>query len=133
MVKLSSDSLALLYYMFPGNEIVPGFLDLDKKEELATSIRNIKEASSIYFIVHEQNPGLDINGILKLMKKDKKIDMTVFLDSALEVYFSSPEVVRSITRSPVPLFPNERVLPDFNYDLLEPVYMRMVSKKNENE
>lgn len=128
MTKLISSSLDLLQAMFPGSDNVPGFVDLENKIERAVSIDNINEASSAYMAVQAQNPGLDINAILKLMKHDKTFDTAVFLNSALEVYFTAPEVVSQLTNTPVPLFPNERVLPDVNYELLEPVYIRMISE-----
>ena len=58
------------------------------------------------------------------MKRKNSNMVAAFLESSLEVYFTDPEVVRCITNSPVPLYPNERTLADFDYDLLEPVFMR---------
>ena len=126
MVKASLNSLALLQAIFPGNESVPGFVDLEDKAELAESLNNIDAISSAYVALRNQNPGSDVNEIIQLMKHDDSIDVTAFLNCALEVYFSSPEVVSKITHTPVPLFPNERVLPDVNHDLLEPVFVRMI-------
>lgn len=125
MAKLNEGALPLLSSMFPGSKCVPGFSDLDESIELAASIRNIDEAASAYVLIRAQNSDLDINAIIKLMKLGKTFDVTDFLNSALEVYFSSTIVVSQLTNAPVPLFPNERVLSDIDYDLLEPVYIRI--------
>ena len=120
--------LALLNHMFPGTEEFPGFLDLVNKDELALSVKSIKEVALIYRAIQDQNYNLDINETIKLMKLDKTVDTVGFVNSALEVYFSQPEVISKLTGSPVPLFPNERILADVDYDLLEPVYKRINSE-----
>lgn len=128
MADFSSSCLELLQAMFPGTDNVPSFVDLDNKIDKAVSINYINQAASAFVAVNDYNPELDINAILKLMKHDKSLDMGAFLNSALEVYFTAPEVVSQLTNTPVPLFPNARVLPDVNYDLLEPIYIRMFSE-----
>ncbi|WP_415890291.1 hypothetical protein ACMXYV_02935 [Neptuniibacter sp. SY11_33] len=128
MNQINNEALELLDSLFPGNDRVPGFNQLEERSKLASSIKYLDQVVPLYLNVRGQLPDGGINEYLKLMKKDKSIKTQDFLESALEVYFSVPEVVRAATGAPVPLFPNQRVLPDVDFDLLEPVYIRMIAE-----
>lgn len=118
------DEFKLLQLMLPGNGQVPGFCDLDNHEQIAMKISLYQEALELYEEITAEGLSLDINEALKIMRKRKVIDMDGFLQSVLELYFAHPQVIRSITGTPVPLYPSNRVLPDIDYELLEPVYLR---------
>lgn len=42
----------------------------------------------------------------------------------LSIYFTDQDILKKLGLSTIPLYPNEKFLPDLNYDLLEPVYLR---------
>ncbi|WP_419813557.1 hypothetical protein [Bacterioplanoides sp.] len=123
--------LELLTEMFPGNPEVPGFDQLADRNRLAVSIKNVEQVAERYKSARANDMDISINDIIKMLKKDSTLDIPGFIESAIEVYFSVPEVVVPLTGSQLPLFPNERSLPDIDYDLLEPVYLRMLPESEE--
>lgn len=67
---------------------------------------------------------LDINTVLKALRRAAPKPMQAFTETALEQYFSAPLVIRALRGGPETLFPHARSLPDIDYDLLAPVLAR---------
>jgi hypothetical protein len=63
----------------------------------------------------------DPNDVLKALKARALDLIDRFVEQAVIAYFSDPTVSRALTGKPTPLFPNHTVMPDIDYDLLEPV------------
>jgi hypothetical protein len=65
--------------------------------------------------------GDDPNAILKTLKAQVPDLIDRFIEQAVIAYFSDPAISHALTGKPTPLFPNNTVMPDIDYDLLEPV------------
>ena len=66
----------------------------------------------------------DVNIILKELKKFEPGQISVFIASALETYFSSSDVITILQNGTTTLFPNFQVVKELDPDLLLPVWER---------
>ena len=63
----------------------------------------------------------DVTIILKRLRKQNPIAVKELEIKVLEAYFSHPEIIKKITGEASTIFPTQRSLPDFDFELLEPV------------
>lgn len=63
----------------------------------------------------------DPDRVLKMLKARAPDLVDQFIEQAIVAYFSDPAVSHALTGKPTPLFPNNTVMPDIDFDLLEPV------------
>jgi hypothetical protein len=117
------DPADLLEEMFPGDPVrgLPPFSALGRGalEKLDT------EASALVPYLRDHAEIIDsipeVNEALVALRKLAYQPVQDFIFAALNTYFAAPAVVSVLRGGPVLLFPNARVLPDIDYDLLTPV------------
>ena len=118
--------LNLLDRMFPGcgAQGLPSFTSLG---EPATSIfakegyYNLNNALAVCLSELRNLDTVDVNDILKRLRAQDYDLAQSFLSRALDVYFTHPDVISALSMGKTTLFPNERILEDIDYDLLEQV------------
>ena len=112
--------LQLLDAMFPGNEArsLPPFSSLG---EAACSTFNDVEYFDIGLALNAYSPETDVNDILKFLRRNDFDLVQSFIGKALDVYFANPIVIGALKQGEIILFPNQRILEDIDYDLLEQV------------
>lgn len=72
----------------------------------------------------------DVNMIIKQLKTNIPEQMEHLIISSLTYYFTHLETVKTLRSGEETLFPNERQLPEFDFDLLTPVWQRHNGDKN---
>lgn len=116
----------LLDAMFPGDDArsLPSFCSLEPNA--FDALRHDSEALMPHLQKHvgELNFSMDVNSTLKILRKVAPQKTNSFIIAALEVYFTSVNVVESLAGRPAVLFPIARSLPDIDYTLLERVVER---------
>ena len=116
----------LLDRMFPGGgaQGLPSFSSLG---EPATSIfakegYHNPDNDLVMCLSQLRNPdSADVNDVLKQLREQNFELAKSFISMALDVYFTHPEVISALSMGRTTLFPNERILEDIDYDLLEQV------------
>jgi hypothetical protein len=117
------DPAVLLDEMFPGDPVrgLPPFSALGRAalEKLDTEARALVP----YLRDHAETlaPVVEVNDVLVALRKLAYQPVQDFIFAALNTYFAAPAVVSVLRGGSVFLFPNARVLPDIDYNLLEPV------------
>jgi hypothetical protein len=113
-------ALELLDAMFPGDpaRMVPAAAVTGAPVHLAALFPHLDEIDAL--IAGEALPD-DPGAALKILKSRAPDLIDRFVEQAVVAYFSDPAVARALTGKPTPLFPNLTVMPDIDYDLLEPV------------
>lgn len=116
-------SLDLFRAMFPGDPArgAPAAAATGAVDGLVTQF---DELSDVDALLLEREPGDvtdDPNETLKLLKAKAPELVDRFVERAIVAYFSDPAVSRALTGKASPLFPNHTVMPDIDFDLLEPV------------
>jgi len=118
------DSLTFNIYdrMFPhGNSTMPSFKCIDTsglvvKQQVEYILNDLIVQQSINM------DQIEINVFLKLFKKFSYDIANEFIADAINFYFSHPQVLSVIQNGRTQLFPNQRTLPEIDYDLLIPVF-----------
>jgi hypothetical protein len=64
---------------------------------------------------------LEINALVKRIRRKDSILLDAFLTKVLEIYFSHETVVKALRPESVTLFPHYRPLEDIDFELLFPV------------
>lgn len=130
-VNVSVD--ALLVAMFPGDPArkVPGFSSL-RLDASALADPEMVQAVSRALSDPPQTEMAEVNEILRALRKSHPGVAQAFIDAALTVYFTAPEVIRALRGEPETLFPHAWPLPNIDYSLLEPVFER-ASERGQNE
>ena len=116
----------LLDRMFPGGGVqgLPSFSSLG---ESTTSIfvkednYNLDNALAVCLSQLQNLDNVDVNDVLKRLRAQDYGLAKSFVSKALDVYFTHPDVISALSMGRTTLFPNERVLEDIDYDLLEQV------------
>lgn len=125
---------ALLAAMFPGDPDgnVPGFVASGLS---ADALDNSQLAQAIDCALAELPTigSVDVNEILRALRKAHPETAQAFIDAALTAYFTAPEVIRSLRGGPDTLFPHMQALPDIDYSLLEPVFERGAPGRDQDE
>lgn len=124
-------SYQFLCQLFPGalEKRVPGFAGLIQPADIEEVVGAVKDVEVMLAQVADWPE--DVNVLLKTLKQMDRKAMSIFIDSALEYYFSHPAVTQTLTSKKSPLFPNVTVLDDIDYNLLEPVLMNIEVPVNE--
>ena len=116
----------LLDRMFPGGGVqgLPSFSSLG---EPTTSIfakegnYNLDHALTVCLSQLHNLDNVDVNDVLKRLRAQDYGLAKSFVSKALDVYFTHPDVISALSMGRTTLFPNERILEDIDYDLLEQV------------
>ena len=116
----------LLDRMFPGGgaQGLPSFKSLG---EPATSIfakegyYNLNNALVECLSEFRYQDAVDVNDVLKRLRAQDYGLAKSSVSKALDVYFTHPDVISALSMGRTTLFPNERILEDIDYDLLEQV------------
>jgi len=122
----SGTLVSFLRAMFPGDKPlnIPSIDVLGDFGESVLSFKNV-EAMTDIVISLEFDESVPINEFIKDAKKQCGNPLiNDFINDCLEYYFGHSDVIRPLTNKHSPLFPNETVLNDIDFDLLEPVYLR---------
>ena len=118
--------IIFLRSMFPGDQSknIPPIDVLNDFDEKVLSFRNIDAVSEI--VISLKFDELDqINEFIKKAKSQYgSLIINEFINDCIEYYFSHSDVIMPLTKKHSPLFPNETVLNDIDFDLLEHVYLR---------
>lgn len=114
----------ILSKMFVGGYArLPSFRSLDITEiDLDSSVEEFFLNETSVINLEE----VDVNHLLKSLKKKDNFKVSVFIDSAMELYFTHPLVTISIQNGRETLFPHQRALKDIDYDLLIPVFEKEI-------
>ena len=116
----------LLDRMFPGGGVqgLPSFSSLG---EPTTSMfvkegnYNLDHALTVCLSQLHNLDNVDVNDVLKRLRAQDYGLAKSFVSKALDVYFTHPDVISALSMGRTTLFPNERILEDIDYDLLEQV------------
>ena len=110
----------LLNEMFPGDVAsgIPSFAQLSEFHSTTFCLQSHKGLIEALAAIPV---GTDVNLVLKKLKSDNFDATQSFIQKALEVYFTHPDVLGALRDGKITLYPHVRVLNDIDYDLLEPV------------
>jgi hypothetical protein len=110
-------ALELLDAMFPGDpaRLVPAAAGTDVAARLAALLPDLNA-----LLADKALPD-DPNTALKILKARAPDLVDRFVEQAVTAYFCDPAVAHALTGKSTPLFPNHTVMPDIDYDLVEPV------------
>jgi hypothetical protein len=116
-------ALELFYAMFPGEprRSVPAACDTGAADRLKRSFPRLDDMDALMCSGVPPDWASDPNGALKALKATAPDLVDLFIEQAIVTYFSDPAVAHALTGKPTPLFPNHTVMPDIDYELLEPV------------
>ena len=114
------DVSQLLNAMFPGDEArgLPAFSGLG--ETISVTFEDVGYFD-LELSVKAYSPGMDVNEVLRLLRANDFDLVQSFVGKALDVYFTHPIVILALKQDEVTLFPNQRILEDIDYNLLEQV------------
>ena len=124
--RTSGILISLLHAMFPGDpsEKVPAIDQLDDFEKNVKLFKNLQTLNNIVTELKFDERD-EINAFIKKSKTQYgSVVINEFVRECLEYYFGHKDVIVPLTNKQSPLFPNETVLGDIDFDLLEPVYLR---------
>lgn len=127
MTYRSLDALTLfLRAMFPGDlsKNIPAIDTLNNFDEALLSFMHVDAVSEIVVsLVFDESD--QINEFIKKAKNQYgSTIINEFFNDCIEYYFGHGDVIVALTNKHSPLFPNETVLNEIDFDLLEPVYLR---------
>ncbi len=116
-------SLDLFRAMFPGDPHrgVPAASETAAVTNLESHFDRLDDIDALLRDRTSLDAGGEPNGVLNALKARALDLIDGFVEQAVISYFSDPAVFRALTGKPTPLFPNHTVMPDIDYDLLEPV------------
>ncbi len=116
-------SLNLFCAMFPGDAVrsVPAAAATTALVSFQKHFSALDEVDTLLREGHAESAAGDPNDILKALKTSAPDLIDRFIEQAVMAYFSDPAVSRALTSKPTPLFPHATVMPEIDYDLLEPV------------
>ena len=112
--------------MFPGDpsKNIPSIDVLNDFDEKVLSFKSMDVLSEIVKSL-EFDESDQINEFIKKAKSQYSSPIiNEFINDCIEYYFGHSDVIMPLTNKHSPLFPNETVLNDIDFDLLEPVYLR---------
>lgn len=110
-------ALELLEAMFPGDPArrIPAATGTSAAARLAALLPDLEA------LLGDDALPADPNAALKILKARAPELVDRFVEQAVIAYFSDPAVAHALTGKSAPLFPTHTVMPDINYDLIEPV------------
>ena len=116
----------LLRAMFPGDQSknIPSIDVLHDFDKNLMSFQNRDVLSEIVISLGFDESD-EINEFIKKAKSQYgSLVINKFINDCVEYSFGHSDVIVPLTNKHSPLFPNETVLMDIDFDLLEPVYLR---------
>ncbi|NRP37544.1 hypothetical protein XMA121_000129 [Marinobacterium sp. xm-a-121] len=121
---MKTKTIQLCEKMFPEMQRLPAFsalgaADVLESEELETALKSYCESANIDL----QN--IEVNWFLKGFKKQYSQLVNQFIADVLDFFFTHPDVLASLQNGRKTLFPNQRTLPEIDFDLVIPVFERM--------
>lgn len=122
---LDRPSLDLFHLMFPGDLArgAPAAAATAAGANLKACFDRLDDVDALL----RKESALDVKGdpnvVLEALKAQAPDLIDRFIEQSVIAYFSESAVIRALTGKPTPLFPNHTVMPDIDYDLLEPVLM----------
>lgn len=100
---------------------LPNFSSILSLEDISISQSYINELQ----LLLEQKNGLnevdDINFLLTWLRKQNYSAVRELEKKLIEAYFSNPVVIEKLTGGESTLFPHQKILPEIDFELLEPV------------
>jgi len=116
-------SLDLVRAMFPGDPArgIPAAAATSAVARLEASFAGLDDVDALLSGVASTDMTANPNDVIKALKARAADLADLFVEQAILAYFSDPAVSVALTGKPTPLFPNHTVMPDIDYDLLEPV------------
>jgi len=119
-------SILFLHAMFPGDQSknIPA---IDLLNDFRVKVKSFKQINTLNNILTDMKfeESDQINEFIKKAKmKYGSVEINQFINDCIEYYFGHKDVIAPLTNKPSPLFPNETVLDDIDFNLLEPVYLR---------
>lgn len=110
--------------MFPEMLRLPAFSalapeDFLESEELEAVLKAYCETENIDL----QN--VEVNFFLKGVRKQNSQLVNQFVADLMDFYFTHPDVLAFLQAGRKTLFPNQRTLPEIDFDLVMPVFERM--------
>lgn len=114
------DVSQLLNAMFPGDEArgLPAFSSLG--ETISVTFEDVGYFD-LELSLKAYSPGVDVNEVLRSLRANDFDLVKSFVGKALDVYFTHPSVILALKQGEVTLFPNQQILEDIDYNLLEQV------------
>lgn len=122
---LGDKTLTLLDCMFPGSKLysVPKYTETNSAETLKLGFHGLEAIEIALESLLPKMKSDDVNSVLKKLRlAEKSSDDFIFW--AVVSYFSSDIVASQLSDRFLPLFPNNTVMEDIDYELIEPVLMR---------
>jgi hypothetical protein len=109
--------------MFPGDpgRGIPAAAATGAVARIEGSFPGFGEVDALLRDVAPAEIAANPDGVIKALKAQAADLMDSFIEQAILAYFSDPAVSVALTGKPTPLFPNNTVMADIDYDLLEPV------------
>ena len=111
----------LLDRMFPGDASrgLPAFsaLDMDFDTHFAA-----EKYATLSKVASDAATDEDVNQVIKRLRGVDTPLVQELVETALDLYFTHPQVTAELQQGRTTLFPHARSLNAMNYDLLEPVF-----------
>lgn len=122
----------LLYKMYPGdpNSGLPAFRALNSDVSTILDAANIGQINACLSQISEDIAQSDVNHIVKQLKEKLPKEAEKLIRNSLQFYFTHSDTIKILRDGEETLFPNYRSLPDFDTDLLEPIWMRHYGDNN---
>jgi hypothetical protein len=123
MTMSDRPSLDLFFSMFPGcpSRGTPAAAATAAVANLGAYFDTLDEIDALLRDGISHDAAGDPNDVLKALKVYAPHLIDRFVEQAVIAYFSDPAVFHALTGKRTPLFPQHTVMPDMDYDLLEPV------------
>ncbi|WP_435230943.1 hypothetical protein ACMAZE_03660 [Pseudopelagicola sp. nBUS_20] len=100
---------------------LPSFTEILNLRNIVMNHSKISELESLLQQENGFSEGADINLLLKWLRKKNYSMIKEFEIKILEAYFSHPFVIQKLTGKASTLFPHVHSLPEFDFEILEPV------------
>lgn len=118
--------ISFLHAMFPGEQSknIPA---IDLLNDFGIKVKSFKNTNTLNNILIDLkfDESDKINEFIKKAKMQYgSVEINQFVNDCIAYYFGHKDVIAPLTNKPSPLFPNETVLDDIDFNLLEPVYLR---------
>ncbi len=109
--------------MFPGDESLglPLFSDISQTLRKRFEQQALSSIKDIESLINSDNKFDSTFQALDHVRRLNPLAIRYFTVAALENYFAEPKVIAYFRNGPVKLFPNPRVLPEIDFNLLEDV------------
>jgi hypothetical protein len=112
--------------MFPGDlsKGIPSIVALSGFDKSVLVFKKVDSLSKILMLL-EFTEADEINLFISNAKNQYGgSEINAFINDCIDYYFGHSDVIMPLTNKHSPLFPNEVIINDIDFDLLEPVYLR---------